>query len=98
MTLLRGILQDLLHFLMIVNIGAGVVVWVMGIRESLAMASHAPDGRGWFTLRRPLASELSVDYRAHRHQMIKLGFAFVAILVIEVLLGLLNNLCFRSPS
>ncbi len=86
MTLLRGILQDLLHFLMIVNIGAGVVIWVMGVRESLAMASHAPGRRGWFTLRRPLASELSEDYRAHRSQMMKLGVAFVTILIIEVLL------------
>jgi hypothetical protein len=98
MTLIQGILQEFLHFLTIVNIGAGVVVWVMGIRESLAMASRSPEWRGWFTLRRPLASELPEDYRAHRRQMMKLGLAFVAILIIEVLLGLLNNLCFRSAS
>ncbi len=98
MNLLVRMLQDLLHFLMIVNAGAGIVIWALGIRESLKMVCNAPEWRGWLTLRRPLASELSTSYLAHRRQMMRFGFAFVVVLVVEALLILLDNLFFRSPS
>lgn len=97
MNLLVRMLQDLLQFLMIVNIGAGMVIWAMAFREGLMMAGSAPEWRGWLTLRRPLASELSEDYLAHRRRMIGFLLAFVVVVGIETLLLLLNNLFFRNP-
>jgi hypothetical protein len=98
MNLLGRMLHDLLHFLMIVNAGASIVIWAMAVRESLGMVSNAPEWRGWLTLRRPLASELSEPYLAHRRQMMRFLFAFCVLLVVEVLLILLNNLFFRNSS
>jgi len=91
-------LQDLLHFLIIVNAGAGIVIWAMALREGLMMTSNAPEWRGWLTLRRPLASELSEPYLAHRRQMIRFLLAFVVVLVVEALLALLYNQFFRNPN
>jgi hypothetical protein len=95
LTLPREIGLDILRFLMIVNAGAGIVIWAMGIHQSLRMASHAPMWRGWLTLRRPLASELPQPYITHRRQVIRLMLAFVGTLAIEAFLALLYTLFFR---
>jgi len=83
---------------MIINAGAGIIVWAMGIRQSLLMASNAPEWRGWLTLRRPLASELPELYLTHRRQLMRLMLAFAAVLVIEAFLALLNALFFQTAN
>jgi hypothetical protein len=97
-TLVLDLLRDLLHFLMIINAGAGILIWAMGVRQSLLMVSNAPEWRGWLTLRRPLASELPEAYLRHRRQGIRLMFAFFAIIAIEAFLALLNTLFFRAAN
>jgi hypothetical protein len=97
MTLLFGIARDLLHFLIIVNIGAGMVLLALGFRESFAMAADTPEWPGLFTLRRPTASSYSDQYRAHRRQMFRYGLAFLLVIGIAALLIGLDHLLFKTP-
>jgi hypothetical protein len=97
MTLLFGIAKDLLHLLIIVNMGAGMVLLALGFRESFAMTACTPEWPGLFTLRRPTASSYSDEYRAHRRQMFRYGLAFLAVTGLAVLLIGLNNLLFKTP-
>jgi hypothetical protein len=96
MTVLLAILKDLLHLLVIVDMGAGAVLWAMAIRESLMMAGHTPAWRGWLTLRRPLASDYSDEYRSHRGQMRRLLLAFSAVIGIGALLIVVDHLLFKT--
>ncbi len=95
--MLARMAEDLLRLLTIVDMGAGVVYWALAFRERVLMASHAPEWRGWFTLRRVTADEYSRAYRAHFHRSLHYAFAFFIIICIAALLILLDHLFFKRP-
>ncbi|MGC2780369.1 MAG: hypothetical protein WA418_32515 [Bradyrhizobium sp.] len=97
MMLLSEMAKNLLHLLMIMDMGAGMILLVLGFRESFAMAAFAPKWPGLFALRRPTASSYSDEYRTHRRQMFRYGLAFLGTIGIAVLLIGLNNLLFKTP-
>jgi hypothetical protein len=96
MTVLFAIAKDFVHLLMIINLGASAIVWAMGFRERFLVASYSPAWQGWFTLRRPVASEYSNAYRAHFRRSAVYFLAFVIMLGIGALLILLDNLLFKT--
>ncbi len=97
MALLSQIANSLLHLLIIIDMVAGVILLMLGARESFAMAANAPEWPGLFTLRRPTVASYSDEYRAHRRQMFRYGVAFLGVFGIALLLTGLDNLLFKTP-
>ncbi|WP_316191773.1 MULTISPECIES: hypothetical protein [unclassified Bradyrhizobium] len=97
MMLLARIAEDLLRLLTFVDIGAGAIILAMAFRERILMASHAPEWQGWFSLRRPIASQYSAPYRTHFHRSLQYMAAFSLIVGIAMVLLLLDHLFFAKP-
>jgi len=99
MTLLFGIAGDLVHFLIIVDMGAAIILWTMGFRERFLMVSHTPEWRGWLTLslRIALPRKYPKAYYAHLRRSMLYGVAFLITISIGALLILLDNLFFKAP-
>ncbi|MGJ4953583.1 hypothetical protein [Bradyrhizobium sp. HKCCYLS20291] len=98
MMLLARIAEDLLRVLTIIDMGAAAIVLAMAFRERILMAGHAPEWRGLFSLRRPIASEYSASYRTHFYRSLQYAAAFTIIVGIAVVLILLDHLFFTKPS
>jgi hypothetical protein len=98
MHMLREVLRDFLHFLMVVNGACAVISWAMAIHLGFVSAGELPKRRGLLTMRYWLPSELPDEYHARRRRLMRLMFVFAALLTIEAVLILLDILFFKAPN
>ncbi len=93
--MLREVLRDFLHLLILVDYGCAVVLLVLGARSTFFRTGEYLDRRGsLFSLRRPLPSEFSREYYASYRRSVWLAIAFIAVLAIGTFLLWLNILIF----
>jgi hypothetical protein len=93
--MLREVLRDFLHLLILVDYGCAVVLLVLGVRSTFFRTGEYLDRRGrLFSLRRPLPSEFSREYYASYRRSVWLAIAFIAMLAIGTFLLWLTILIF----